>query len=136
LTRVAFAAKRHWSYPESWIRSWRADLRILPHFIARHPVYCAVVRERRIGFYALSGAGHEFELEHMWVRPDCIGRGIGRSLFQHATATVRAAGGNRVTIASDPNAEPFYLAMGARRIGTVPSTPEGRRIPLLRLDVS
>jgi hypothetical protein len=30
LTGIAFAAKRHWGYPENWIESWR-DLLTCPH---------------------------------------------------------------------------------------------------------
>ena len=26
LTEIAHAAKRHWSYPESWIEYWREDV--------------------------------------------------------------------------------------------------------------
>jgi GNAT superfamily N-acetyltransferase len=135
LTRLAYAAKRHWGYPEAWIRRWRADLSVSARRIAREPYFCAVSRRRRVGFYGLSSDGAEFELEHMWVRPSHIGQGVGRALFQHALATVRSRRGATLKIASDPNAEPFYRIMGARRVGTVPSAPEGRRLPLLRVTV-
>lgn len=35
----------------------------------------------------------------------------------------------------DPHAEGFYLAMGARRVGDAPSTPRGRTLLLLVLEV-
>jgi GNAT superfamily N-acetyltransferase len=133
LTRLARAAKRHWRYPASWLRRWRSDLTVTPQFIRTHPVYCAVAGGSPIGFYALSHEGTTYELEHMWVRPDRVGRGVGRRLFRHARATARAGRGLRLTIASDPNAEGFYRAMGASRIGEVPSTPRRRMLPLLRI---
>ncbi len=43
LTRVAHAAKRHWGYPEDWIRPWRGALTVTPRFVEHHPVYCAVL---------------------------------------------------------------------------------------------
>ncbi len=46
-----------------------------------------------------------------------------------------ASGGATLRIASDPNAEGFYLKMGARRVGETPSQPEGRALPLLLLEV-
>ena len=52
-------------------------------------------------------------------------------MFEHAILTLRADGGTTLRIASDPFAEGFYEKMGARRVGDVPSTPEGRRLPLL-----
>lgn len=118
-----------------WIELWRGDLTVTPNFIRRHPVYAAVHGRRVMGFYALSRRGAGFELEHMWIHPRCIGTGVGRELFGHALATARRAGGHLLRIASDPNAAGFYRAMGARRVGTVPSKPAGRRLPLLIVEL-
>jgi GNAT superfamily N-acetyltransferase len=130
LTRIARAAKRFWRYPAPLIRLWRTDLTVTPGFIARHPVYCAMRGSRAVGFYALSGTGAQRELEHMWVSPRHIGTGVGRALFTHLVERLGALGVTRLRVASDPNAEGFYRAMGGRRIGTVASTPAGRYLPL------
>jgi hypothetical protein len=42
----------------------------------------------------------------------------------------------RLKIVSDPNAEGFYLRMGAQRVGWVAAQPRGRRLPLLVIHVS
>jgi GNAT superfamily N-acetyltransferase len=105
-------------------------------FIRRHPVYCAVRGRRLVAFYALSGSGDEFELEHMWVDPRHMGGGVGRALFAHALRTIRSRRGRRLMIAADPNAEGFYHALGARRVGAVASRPAGRVLPLLEMDVA
>jgi hypothetical protein len=60
---------------------------------------------------------------------------MGALMFSHAVATLRAGGARRLRIASDPYAEGFYLKMGARRVGEWPSTPRGRTLPLLMLEV-
>ena len=88
-----------------------------------------------VGFYALSGGPPMMELEHCWVLPAVIGRGLGARLLDHAAATCRAMRGRTLRIASDPFAEGFYRRMGARPAGTVPSTPRGRTLPLLLLRV-
>lgn len=131
LTRIAHSAKRHWGYPEAWIALWRDALTVTPAVLERQRVFCAWEGSELLGFYALSGEGPTLELEHLWVRPERLGLGIGRRLFEHALATAQGAGGAQVRIASDPNAEGFYLKMGARRVGSVASTPEGRTLPLL-----
>ena len=136
LTRVAHAAKRHWGYPEDWLRLWRDALTVTPAFIERRPVWCAVRGATVLGFYALSGSGATRELEHCWVLPAHMGRGIGARLFAHAVATLRADGARQLRVASDPYAVGFYLRMGARRVGEAPSTPRERTLPLLILDVS
>lgn len=136
LTRVAHAAKRHWRYPEDWLRLWRDALTVTPALIERQPVWCAVRGAEVLGFYVLAGSGATRELEHFWVAPGHIGRGIGARLLEHAVATLRADGARRLRIASDPYAVGFYLGLGARRMGEWPSTPRGRTLPLLVLDVS
>lgn len=133
LTEIAHAAKRHWGYSEDLMSLWRADLTVSPEFVAGHDVYCAVLNTEVLGFYALSHDGDAFELEHMWVGPPHMGRGIGALLFEHAARTVRSHGGSVLEIASDPNAEGFYRKMGARPAGTVASKPEGRTLPRLTL---
>ena len=135
LTRIAYAAKRYWGYPEEYIRLWRADLTVTLDFLDRHPVYCAVAGSRVVGFYAVAGEGATRKLEHMWVDPEHIRTGVGTRLFLHAVDALRAAGVSVLRIASDPNAEGFYQQMGARHAGKVPSKPVGRELPLLLLEL-
>jgi GNAT superfamily N-acetyltransferase len=137
LSRVSFAAKRHWGYSESWIERWQVSLTITPEFVDHNEVYAAVTDEGLIGFYALSGEGREMELEHLWVLPEFIGTGVGRALFDHAVSRAAASGAEVLGIESDPNAEGFYLRMGARRVGEVSYAMDGqrRRLPLLAVDV-
>jgi GNAT superfamily N-acetyltransferase len=135
LTEIAFAAKRHWGYDESLIALWSAELTVSANFIATHDVNCATRERTIIGFYALRRESNAFELELMWVEPPHIGTGVGAELFRHAVRAVASHGGTLMRIASDPNAEGFYEKMGARRIGDVPSRPEGRTLPLLEFAV-
>ncbi|MFJ2031853.1 GNAT family N-acetyltransferase [Streptosporangium sp. NPDC087985] len=73
----------------------------------------------------------------LFVEPDAIGQGVGRRLFEHATATAANLGFARLTIDADPNAEPFYLAMGATQIGATPSgSIPGRMLPLLAITIT
>ncbi len=136
LTRVAHAAKRYWGYPEKLIRLWKADLTVTPEAVASDPVYCAVRAGKIAGFYALSRSRETCEVEHLWVDPRCIGTGVGRRLFAHLLKRVREMKVTRLKIASDPNAEGFYLRMGAQRVGSVAARPRGRRLPLLVIRVS
>ena len=89
LTQIALAAKRHWHYPESWIEDWKADLTITPDFIANHEVFVAIVDESIAGCCALVVTGNLAEIEHMWIRPEHMGSGVGRALFEHARDRAR-----------------------------------------------
>lgn len=137
LTAIAFAAKRHWDYPERWIERWRDQLTVSPEFVMKHETYAAISGGRLVGFYALGRKGERAELLHIWVLPDVMGRGVGRSLFLHAVEQARAAGSAELEIESDPNAEGFYIRMGAHRVGVTISEIKGHRceLPMLRYEI-
>lgn len=133
LTEIGFAAKRHWGYSERWIACWRDLLTITPVFVTHHETYAAVVGGRIEGLYALGLNGQRLEMAHLWVPPERIGQGVGRTLFLHALARGRALGYDELEIESDPNAEGFYRRMGARRVRVSIGQVDGERreLPVL-----
>lgn len=133
LTQIAHASKRHWKYPETWIEIWRLQLTITPDFVAANDVHVLVDDSTVKGFYALIARDSIIWLAHLWVRPEVIRKGLGRELFVHATGVARRHGAAEIHIESDPNAEGFYLKMGARRSGEVASTIDGRPRPVPHL---
>jgi N-acetylglutamate synthase-like GNAT family acetyltransferase len=134
LTTIALDAKRHWGYPENWIKHWESDLTISSDFIRDNHVYVAEDNGEIRGFYALCVAGDKAELEHLWVTPAMIGTGIGKELFLDAMERAAKLNVNAVEISSDPNAAGFYKRMGATQIGEIDSSIEGqpRKIPRLK----
>lgn len=138
LTEIAHAAKRHWGYPERWILSWRDILTMRPEFIATNVTYCAVEDSRAVGFYLLTNESDGLHLDHLWISPHAMDRGIGRALFEHALEQTKSLGHRALKIEADPNAEGFYARMGARRVGvTVTNIEDQRReLPLLLYDLA
>ena len=145
LTEVAHEAKEYWGYPESWIQFWKEDLTITPAFIEANHIFLADSGDVVAGFYSIvmqrpgnapSGTT-KAELEHMWVKPEHIGAGVGRDLFLHALETAAFLNAAALEISADPNAEGFYKRMGATRIGEVHSEIEGqtRTLPRLTIDL-
>ena len=136
LTRIAQDAKRHWGYPEHWLKHWQNDLTISDDFIATSDVYVAESEGNVLGFYALIIRKEKTELDHLWVTPQHIGTGVGKELFLHAMQHAARARVAAVEISSDPNAEGFYRKMGAHRIGETVSELNGepRSLPLLTVD--
>jgi len=138
LTRIALDAKRHWGYPDDWIKHWESDLTISSEFIINNQVYVAEQGGEIQGFYALCINDTKAELEHMWVAPKVIGTGIGKELFLDAMERAAGLRVREVEISSDPNAAGFYERMGARKIGEVDSEVEGqlRKLPRMRIEPS
>ena len=117
LTGIAFAGKQYWRYPSDWMELWRPDLIVTSQYIADEVVQVAEIAGEVIGFIGLSNEDDGCYLEHLWLRPERIGRGWGRALFAEAVRLARLKGVSELRINSDPNAEAFYLKMGAVRIG-------------------
>ena len=117
LTQIALTAKQSWGYPDEWMAEWRADLTVAPGYIASSPVWVVEAGGRVAGFLGLMRVGGQWHLEHLWLLPAFHGRELGRALFDEAVRQARAAGATELRIKSDPNAEPFYLKMGAVRTG-------------------
>ena len=107
LTELAHAAKRHWGYPEKWIELWRTDLTISPEFVANNEVFVAVADGEIVGCCALAVTGSLAELEHMWIEPQQMSRGVGRALFEHTTKRAAELGFSAMELSADPNAETF-----------------------------
>ena len=135
LTELALAAKSHWGYVESFLELARGDLTIDAETIASASIFVLERGGRMVGFYGLVGNPPHGRLEWLFLEPDAIGHGYGRLLWDDAMKKARAAGFTELLIESDRYAEPFYLAMGATRIGATVSPVDGAPLPLLRIVV-
>lgn len=135
LTAIAFAAKRHWGYPEAWIELWEDELTIDGRYIDENRVFLATDRVRTLGWCAVAEEGGEYWLDYCWVLPDAARRGIGRALVSRALRLAAELESSMLKVVADPNAEAFYHKMGFRRIGERPSLPAGRRLPVLEANV-
>jgi len=137
LTQIALDAKRHWGYPEHWIKHWESDLTISAEFITSNHVYVAEDEGEIRGFYALCLVDEKAELEHLWVRPSHIGTGIGKELFLDAMERAAKLNVSEVELSADPNAAGFYKRMGASQVGEIDSEIDGepRKIPRMKIDV-
>lgn len=72
----------------------------------------------------------------LFVHPDHMGQGVARALWSELRKEAAARGIRSFVIEADPNAVPFYLALGAEKIGEKESTViPGRLFPILRVPV-
>jgi ribosomal protein S18 acetylase RimI-like enzyme len=132
-TELARKAKAHWGYPAEWLKAWEDDLVVTSEGIERHATFVASIGGDVVGVCQLQQSDDHAMLEHVWVDPQCHRRGIGRALVQHVRGLARGI----IAIVADPNAEEFYVKLGARKVGTVaapmPGAP-GRALPLMELE--
>ena len=137
LTQLALAAKAHWGYPASFMARCRAALTIEPAMIRRQVFRLAEGEDRLIlGFYGFEPDPAGIGLSHLFVRPQAIGGGIGRALWEDAVALARRQGHRRMMIVGDPHAAGFYRRMGAVPAGAVPSEIDpARPLPVFRMEL-
>lgn len=133
LTAIAHAAKRHWGYPEAWIQRWRAQLTISPDYLGRNPTFVAELDDTVVAFASILPGGSRAVLDHLWVRPGMMRRGLGRALFARAENAAREAGATVLATTADPHAEAFYRKMGLVTVGREEASLDGeeRFLPLM-----
>ncbi len=117
LTQITIAAKRHWGYPDKWMQLWIPVLTISWEYISENETWMRVVENKPVAYYSLKQDLGELWLDNLWVLPEHMGQGLGRSLFEHALERSRSRGFSSLKIEADPNAQSFYEKMGARKIG-------------------
>ena len=134
LSALAFRSKAAWGYDRAFMEGCRAELTITIDQIRARPVYVWTETGRVLGFYALQPESDLVEIDHLYVTPEALRRGIGRALWQHLRQEALRLGAVRVGVSADPNAEGFYRRLGFSRMGTRPSgSIPGRQLPSLEL---
>jgi N-acetylglutamate synthase-like GNAT family acetyltransferase len=132
LSALALRSKARWGYDAAFLAACVEPLRLSPARLEAAPFVVLELDGLVVGFYGLAIDEDEAELTNLFVEPHAIGRGFEEQLWEHAVHTARELGCRRLRVVADPFAEPFYRAMGARRVGEVPSEAvPGRRLPLL-----
>lgn len=128
LNIIALAAKAHWGYTRAQLERWRPDLEVRRDQLAHRPVFVAEVDATRTiaGWVQIATDTTPWSLDSLWVHPPQMCRGIGAALIEFARAFAAARGRPELHIDADPNAEPFYLRCGARRVGEVAAPIDGQ----------
>ncbi len=122
----------HWGYEPEFLEWEPEAIAVTPTFIAGATVHVLEDERRILGYYALTGDPVELWLDKLFVEPARIGTGCGKRLWLHAVATARELRAVELWIAADPNATPFYQAMGATWEREEATTRPGWNLQFLR----
>jgi N-acetylglutamate synthase-like GNAT family acetyltransferase len=133
LTQLARRSNASWGYDDEFIELSAPELVVTSDEIQSLVVRVAEREGRIVGFSALDADAVPPELVALFVEPTAVRTGVGRALLEHAMDQALALGIEQMVVESDPNAEDFYLAHGAQRVGMRRSASTGRSLPLLGL---
>lgn len=135
LSDLATRSKAYWGYDAAFMERVADMLEVSADYISSSSVFVAERAGEVVGFYGFRDVGGDIHLNDLWIAPEHIRTGIGVQLWEHAVRQAEEMGLATFLIASDPNAEGFYLRMGSHRVGEIDGGA-GRMIPLLRYDVA
>ena len=126
----------HWEHAPAYLQEARELMSLSAEDLERDEAWLAMVDGEVVGFYRLSRAGENAEIEEFHLEPAWIGCGIGRAMFEHAVPQGRRIGARWMTWTTEANALGFYLHMGGEVTGTEPSGIEGEEpMACMRLDL-
>ena len=137
LSGLIMRSKAVHGYDAAFMEACREELTLTPEKIARGPIIVAETDGAPAGVAQIMSHDDEWHIELLFIDPKHMGQGIGRRLMAWAVEEARRLGAKELHIEADPDAEPFYLKMGAERRGEAPSQSiPGRSLPLLVLPLS
>ena len=138
LNKIIKASKMHWGYPSEWWDHWEKDTLLKEPDFTTGFIFvleldnsiegvCTIFEEKN--HY---GIEHLYEIEHLFIRPSTIGKGLGKTLL--AESLRRAITKEKpVVVVADPNALSFYQKQGFFQFSQVASKPAGRYLPVLKM---
>jgi GNAT superfamily N-acetyltransferase len=136
LSGLCLRSKAHWGYDEAFLAACRTELTLHPDDLRVTSLRVAERDAAVVGLAQVKVTGADADLLKLFVEPASLGTGIGRLLFEWATAKARDLGATRMIIESDPGAAPFYERMGAHQAGFTPSQSiPGRVLPRMLMEL-
>jgi N-acetylglutamate synthase-like GNAT family acetyltransferase len=133
LNQISLLSKKHWGYPDDWIRHWTDGLTLSIDDLNTLKVTVLEMDSEPVGFCAIAEHADAYEIEHLWLLPEFIGKGLGRKLLQYVLNQIILKK-LPVIVEADPNAEVFYAKQGFQTFDRKESFPKGRFLPVMRKD--
>ena len=134
INRLIESAKRYWGYSDELMNIWLPHLLLKPEDFDSRTLWVMKLENEIVAVCSIIFPSDcSCELEDFWVSPLHMGQGIGRKMFHFVIKHLKSINEKKLVIVSDPNAESFYIKMGAVRASLVASEPKGRMLPLMEL---
>lgn len=144
LTQLSMRSKQSNGYDDAFMQACRDELTVSRADVLAGDWWVAESAAPRVGgerplrgcACLLAGADNTAELHAFFIDPDFQRRGVGRLLWGKILKRAIAMRVKRIVLDSDPNAVPFYLALGFHVIGEKPSgSIAGRMLPHMAISL-
>lgn len=131
LNKISVESKAYWGYPESWIENWLDELTLDKDKLSTQNVLVIENENKIIGFSSIVENSRNYEILHLWILPEYIGKGFGKKLLEKTIRTFTKPD-KVIIVEADPNAEPFYKSQGFVTFDKVESFPKGRFLSVMK----
>ncbi len=132
LSALCLRSKAVWDYDASFMIACRTELTLVPDELKSTHVRGTLLA----GLAQVKVTDTDTDLLKLFVEPALLRSGVGRVLFEWATARAKSLGAVRMVVEADPGAAPFYERMGACYAGFAPSQSiPGRVLPRMLLEL-
>lgn len=136
LSQLCKKSKAYWGYSDEQLKSWDEDLTISEKYIQENQVYKIIDNSIIIGFYTFYSENETtIRLDHLFVHPNYIGKGIGFKLMNHLIENCKSIHKLKIIVDADPNASAFYSKLGFITIGQKPTFIKNRFLPIMELQL-
>ena len=136
LSELCLRSKAVWGYNEEFLEACRGELSFDQRDLYSTLIAVAEHGGKLVGVAQVKVIGNQADLLKLFVEPNALRRGVGRTLLAWATNVAREKGATRLVIDSDPGAAPFYRRMGAYDVGEARSgSIPGRMLPKLAINL-
>lgn len=136
LSAICLRAKAHWGYDDAFMAACKDELSLKEVGLGPGLALWEDAGTP-LGVVQVLVDGDTSELDDLFIDPSAMGKGIGKHLFLWAAEFAREKGAQHMSLTSDPYAEPFYLRMGAKKVGEKPSgSIPGRFLPRLEFPLA
>ena len=136
LSELCLRSKAVWGYDDAFMAACRTELTLRPDELQSTHLQVAVRDCTIAGLAQIKVTEPDADLLKLFVEPALLRSGVGRLLFEWATARARGLSAVRMMIEADPGAAAFYERMGARYAGLAPSQSiAGRMLPCMQMDL-
>lgn len=134
LTNITKKSKAYWEYSAWQMKEWSDLLTITEDYIKTNEVYKLSIDHLTVAYYSYIDLDETtIILDYLFVLPDYIGKGYGKSLMNDFINKIKKTERKRIILDADPNAQKFYESFGFIKIGQAETSIKDRFLPVMEL---
>lgn len=127
LNNIAFLSESYWGHDKNMMDIFKKEYSLTQEYLKNNKVFNMILDENIIGFYAFNMTQEIPELEYFYLKPEYIGKGYGRILWNEVIKFCKNNNIETFVFVAGSEVKNYYLKMGAEVIKTLSSKLDAKR---------